>query len=130
MNRYLLGAVAFAAAAMTAGGCASNNKQAAAGKAPLQPLVTDIAPTPPAPVYIAPPQPVQQVAVAAPVAAEPAVTASAAGGGAYTVKRGDTLYKIAREHYGDGKAWNRIAAANPGLSPSSLKVGQRIVLPQ
>src|SRR5438270_156798 len=66
MNRYLLGAVALAAA-VAAGGCASNTKQAAAGgKAPLQPLVTDIAPTPPAPVYApAPAQPVQPVAFAA-----------------------------------------------------------------
>jgi 5'-nucleotidase len=75
---------------------------------------------------------VQPVTVSAPVAAAPAAveSAGAASTAAYTVKKGDTLYKIAREHYGDGKAWNKIAAANPGLSPSTLKVGQRIVLPQ
>ena len=126
MNRNLLGAVALAAA--VAGGCASNNNKQAANKPPLQPLVTDIAPTPPAPVYIAPAQPVQPVAIAAPAPA--AVETAGATTASYTVKRGDTLYKIARERYGDGKAWNKIAAANPGLSPSTLKVGQKIVLPQ
>jgi len=130
MKRYLLAAVALTAA--VAGGCSSNNKQAATGgKPPLQPLVTDIAPLPPTPVYApAPIQPVQPAAAPAVATAAEPVTAAATVGGAYTVKRGDTLYKIAREHYGDGKAWNRIAAANPGLSPSTLKVGQKITLPQ
>ena len=47
----------------------------------------------------------------------------------YQVKSGDTLYAIARNTYGDGKQWTRIASANPGLSPSSLKAGQTITLP-
>ena len=51
------------------------------------------------------------------------------GGNSYTVKKGDTLYAIARAKYGDGKQWQRIAQANPGVSPSSLKVGQTITLP-
>lgn len=55
--------------------------------------------------------------------------AGAATGGSYTVKKGDTLFRIAHDRYGDGKQWPRIAAANPGLSPSTLKVGQRIVVP-
>lgn len=50
-------------------------------------------------------------------------------GGNYTVKKGDTLYGIARQHYGDGKQWQKIASANPGLKPSALRVGQQIVLP-
>jgi nucleoid-associated protein YgaU len=31
----------------------------------------------------------------------------------YVVKRGDTLYGIARQVYGDGNAWTRIQHANP-----------------
>jgi 5'-nucleotidase / UDP-sugar diphosphatase len=50
-------------------------------------------------------------------------------GGKYTVKKGDTLYAIAKARYGDGKQWQKIASANPGLSPSTLKVGQSIVIP-
>ena len=120
MKRY---ALTIAALAAIAGGC--QNKSASANRAPLAPMVTDISPTPPAPVYVAPSQPIQPVA-AAPIA-DSAPVASA--GGTYTVQKGDTLYKLTREHYGDGKQWNKIAAANPGLSPSSLKVGQKIVIP-
>lgn len=47
----------------------------------------------------------------------------------YTVRKGDTLFRIAREHYGDGKQWQRIASANPGLTPGSLKAGQVISVP-
>jgi nucleoid-associated protein YgaU len=45
------------------------------------------------------------------------------------VKKGDTLFGIARANYGSGSQWQRIAAANPGLSPSTLKAGQKITLP-
>src|SRR4051812_21527677 len=31
-----------------------------------------------------------------------------AASGPYTVKKGDTLYSIARTHYGDGKQWQKI----------------------
>jgi 5'-nucleotidase len=47
----------------------------------------------------------------------------------YTIKHGDTLWKIAASHYGDGKKWKQIADANPGISPSALRVGQTITLP-
>ncbi len=47
----------------------------------------------------------------------------------YKVKKGDTLYRIARTEYGDGKKWTLIASANPGVSPQSLKAGQMIVIP-
>jgi nucleoid-associated protein YgaU len=59
-------------------------------------------------------------------AAAPAV---ATAGGQYKVKPGDTLFGIARNSYGSGNQWNRIASANPGLSPSTLKVGQTITIP-
>lgn len=47
----------------------------------------------------------------------------------YTVKKGDTLFAIAKSNYGTGRDWQKIAAANPGLEPSKLKVGQQIVIP-
>jgi 5'-nucleotidase/UDP-sugar diphosphatase len=47
----------------------------------------------------------------------------------YTVKKGDTLYHIAKTEYGDGKKWMQIASANPGVSPHSLKAGQTLVIP-
>ncbi len=84
------------------------------------------------------PAPSYTPATAAPVLAAPdpaysqtpaASTGTATGGGNYVVKKGDTLYRIAKEHYGDGKQWQKIASANPGVSPQSLKVGQTLVLP-
>ncbi|HEX4052729.1 MAG TPA: LysM peptidoglycan-binding domain-containing protein [Tepidisphaeraceae bacterium] len=74
----------------------------------------------PTPVPTAAPDPALSASSAAP---------SAASGNTYTVKRGDTLWKIASTHYGDGKKWHEIADANPGLTPSALRVGQTITLP-
>jgi 5'-nucleotidase len=48
----------------------------------------------------------------------------------YVVKHGDTLYHIAKVQLGDGKKWRQIAAANPGVTPDSLKVGQKLAMPQ
>ncbi len=66
-------------------------------------------------------------------AAQPAsitiASAAPTSGSTYKVKAGDTLFGIARTTYGDGKSWTRIASANPGLSPKSLKAGQTITLP-
>jgi len=76
-----------------------------------------------------PPEPVPATVVEAraPVA-EPA-SARTAGGARYTVKPGDTLYHIAKIHYGDGKRWQQIASANPGVSPTSLRIGQVLIMP-
>jgi nucleoid-associated protein YgaU len=45
------------------------------------------------------------------------------------VKHGDTLFRIAKERYGNGNKWRQIAAANPGLTPSTLKTGQKLLMP-
>ena len=46
------------------------------------------------------------------------------------VERGDTLWKIAARHWGDGKAWPEIAAANPELEdPNRIQAGQTLRLP-
>jgi nucleoid-associated protein YgaU len=50
-------------------------------------------------------------------------------GKTYLVKQGDTLFRIARERYGSGSQWRRIAEANPGLTPATLKAGQKLVMP-
>jgi len=59
----------------------------------------------------------------------PAQTSSATTAN-YTVKKGDTLYRIAKDRYGDGKQWQKIASANPGVTASTLRVGQTLVIPQ
>ena len=56
--------------------------------------------------------------------------ASPTGGAVqYTVMQGDTLFGIARARYGSGGQWQRIASANPGLSPETLKAGTTILVP-
>ena len=44
----------------------------------------------------------------------------------YTIRPGDTLYKISRRYY---TTVNSILTANPGLNPNTLMPGQRIVVP-
>jgi 5'-nucleotidase len=80
---------------------------------------------------VAPPaqQTVQPVVYDTPAPAMAAPAAATVGNGQYTVKKGDTLWKIAASHYGNGNQWQRIASANPGLSPTTLKIGQTIVIP-
>jgi len=84
---------------------------------------------------VAPPGPVTNLTSLVPPEPKPvtpAVTppvAPATAGGTYTIKKGDTFIKIAREVYGDQSRMKDIAAANPGLDPNKLKIGQTIVLP-
>jgi len=65
-------------------------------------------------------QPVQQPVPPVPV-----------NGKKYIVKAGDTLYSIARFHYGNGAHHTRIFDANKAVlpNPNSLKVGTELVLP-
>ncbi|MFI5097655.1 MAG: LysM peptidoglycan-binding domain-containing protein [Candidatus Acidiferrales bacterium] len=47
-----------------------------------------------------------------------------------TVRKGDTLWGLAREHLGRGAAWKCLAEANPELGePTRLPIGQRLMLP-
>ena len=65
-------------------------------------------------------------------AAQPVGTSGgAAGARTYTVKSGDTLSKIAREHLGDGNAYMRIFDANKDQlsDPDKIKPGQVLNIP-
>ena len=67
------------------------------------------------PVAVTPPvAPVEPVVPAAPAASE------------YTIVKGDTLAKIAKNNHVSLKA---LMDANPGVQPTKLKVGQKITLP-
>ena len=86
--------------------------------------VMDVSAPAPAPAPIPAPQPVVSDTITTQTAA-----ATVASSGGYQVRKGDTLYGIAKNKYGDGKQWTRIASANPGLRPETLKVGQTIMVP-
>lgn len=46
------------------------------------------------------------------------------------VQRGDSLWKLALRHFGDGRAWPRIAAVNSQLqNPHRVRAGQTLRLP-
>jgi nucleoid-associated protein YgaU len=111
-------------------GCSNGTKTTSAPGA--NPGVLDVAsaPTPtPAPA----PEPIAMAPIAEPIAYSapaPQTTAVAAKpSGSYTVKKGDTLFSIAKASYGSGGQWKKIVAANPGLEPSKLKAGQTITIP-
>ena len=55
--------------------------------------------------------------------------------GSYVVKKGDTLWKIAKKHYGDGAKWRKLLDANPDClsrrgDTKTLKVGFNLVIPE
>jgi len=115
-------------ALMTTGlvACSSSSKRTA--DIPVSSTVADVTPTP-APTPVTGYQPAAQPVSDSATTYTPTGGAGSLASGSYTVKKGDTLYGIARQRYGDGKQWNKIASANPGLRPETLKVGQTIQLP-
>lgn len=48
----------------------------------------------------------------------------------YTIRSGDTLMLLAVEYLGDASRWTEIAAANPGMDPDNIYVGQEILIPR
>jgi LysM repeat protein len=58
-------------------------------------------------------------------------TSGAAGGRTYTVKSGDTLSKIAKEHLGDANSYMKIFDANKDqlTDPDKIKPGQTLKIP-
>ncbi|MGG2477237.1 LysM peptidoglycan-binding domain-containing protein, partial [Rhizobium sp. BR5] len=47
----------------------------------------------------------------------------------YVVEKGDSLWKIAAEKYGDGALWSRIAEANTLKRPNHIEIGEELELP-
>ncbi len=72
------------------------------------------------------PQPAADATIDAPQAADTTTVRPAT---TYMVKSGDSLWKIAAKHYGNGIHHKLIADANPGINPGNLKVGTTLTLP-
>lgn len=47
----------------------------------------------------------------------------------HTVAGGEHLFKICKQHYGDGKAWRKLAKYNNIDANTPLKIGQKLKLP-
>lgn len=56
-------------------------------------------------------------------------SASKSASSTYTVKKGDLVRSIAKSQLGDENRWKEIVAANPGLDPSKLAIGQKLKMP-
>ncbi len=103
--------------------------------APAKPAAPAPAATAPAPAPAAgtqAPAATPAPAPAAPAATAPAATAPATAAAAvskYVVEKGDSLWKIAAEKYGDGALWTRIAKANTLKHPNHIEIGEELELP-
>lgn len=93
---------------------------AATTPAPATTAPTTAAPAPQAPATSAP----------APASSTSTSTPSAATtSGKYVVTKGDSLWKIAEEKYGNGVEWKKIAEANELRRPNHIEVGEELTVP-
>lgn len=98
------------------------------------PATTAQAPAATAPATTAPATSAPAPAAPAPTASTPATTTTApamtaADAAKYVVARGDSLWKIAEEKYGDGLLWKKIAEANMLKRPNHIEVGEELNVP-
>jgi len=103
--------------AMLIQGCKREQTEAENQPPPLETNEMAMSTNPP-PVEASNP-PVQPPPVVAPAPTEAAATE-------YVVVKGDSLWKIARKN---GVTVKAIEAANPGIDPARLKVGQKLTIP-
>lgn len=47
----------------------------------------------------------------------------------HVIRPGETLQKIAKQHYGGFSKWRRIADANPGVDPTRIRPGMKLTIP-
>ncbi len=52
------------------------------------------------------------------------------GGKVHVVASGETLSDISKKHFGTTTKWRDIVKANPGVDPETLKVGQKLTIPE
>ncbi|UXT67558.1 LysM peptidoglycan-binding domain-containing protein [Agrobacterium tumefaciens] len=96
--------------------------------APAKPAAPTPAATAPAPAAAAAPAATAPAAPATTAPASPAPAAAAAAVSKYVVEKGDSLWKIAAEKYGDGALWHRIAKANTLKQPNHIEIGEELEL--
>jgi nucleoid-associated protein YgaU len=75
----------------------------------------------PTPTYVQP---------SAPVISEPVPTPASSSSAIHVVAKGETLWRIAKQYYGNGKRWTDIAQANNLSDPNRLYVGMKLTIPR
>jgi LysM repeat protein len=108
--------------AMLIQGCKREQSETDNSSAPTDTNETALSTNLPSPVEASNPPVQPPSAVVTPPA--PAVTESA--GTEYVVVKGDSLWKIGKKN---GVTTKAIEAANPGIDPAKLKVGQKLSIP-
>ncbi len=48
----------------------------------------------------------------------------------HKVQRGEQLMKISYKYYGTHQRWQEIVDVNPGIKPSNIEVGDKIIIPR
>lgn len=110
----------------------SDSAEAAASKPQegQSPSLAQAAPAdPPAAVARSASKPAPSPVEASKAKVEAQPTHKPAANSRYQVKYGDTLWSIARDHYGNGLDWQKIAQANDITNPKQLWVGRELLLP-
>lgn len=102
-------------------------KPAAAAPATTAPATTAQAPAATAPAPATATAPAATAPAPATTTAAPAPMAPASG--KYVVARGDSLWKIAAEKYGNGTEWKKIAEANALKRPNHIEIGDELTVP-
>jgi len=130
MTRLALTTLTLAAAVALATGCATpaNKPQAKNTLTEITPAQASVTPAP-APLAATPVIDQAPVIDTTPAVVTVSPAARPAASKKYTVRKGDTLWAIAKTSYGDGKQFPKIVSANPGLSAQTLKAGQTLVIP-
>lgn len=47
----------------------------------------------------------------------------------HVVRKGDTMWSLARQYLGDPRQWKRIARANPGIKHDDIPIGTKLLIP-
>ncbi|WHA41679.1 5'-nucleotidase C-terminal domain-containing protein [Agrobacterium larrymoorei] len=104
-------------------------KQPAAPAAPAAPATTAQASATTTPAPATPAPTAQAPAAQSPATSTPSAPAAAAAAAKYVATKGDSLWKIAEEKYGNGAGWKKIAEANALKRPNHIEVGEELTVP-
>ncbi|MEJ8309257.1 5'-nucleotidase C-terminal domain-containing protein [Agrobacterium larrymoorei] len=118
------------AAAAPAAPAPATTAQAPAAPGPAAPAPATPAPATPAPSAPAPAAEAPAAAApSAPSTTSPSAPAAATAAAKYVVTKGDSLWKIAEEKYGNGIEWKKIAEANELRRPNHIEIGEELTIP-